>query len=352
MNTTELRKPLIQTAVVLAAIIFLISIVGGSESTSFFGMIGAIIGGILRLVLLVIGLAIALVFSIACLIGVFFGAVALYSVEDAKRIFSQFLDNVARVKASYTGCEYTPVKIDITPEEVESAINTKDEAPVEIVEETVPKEVATPPVVADPKELEKLKSQLHSSLEEINQSLTEIKTKESTIEESITALSKQLEAKAGTEISDQVNGLVSGQEEANSAIAEQVKRLEGLEASLADQSNTSNDLTQQITKMTKGLQSVKKELDQLEELFTSPGTEEDQKTETKDDLSNHRIFSYLESDADKQAVSNQVKEAIQKDMTYAEIDAFFTETLSAEVDEIVKDHPSLTKDYIRLCKKQ
>ncbi len=351
MKAKELRNPLIQSAVVLVVIVFFISMIGGSESTSFFGMIGSIITGILKLILFVIGLGIALIFSIACLIGVFFGTVALYSMDDCKRIFSQFLVNVARVKANCTGCEYTPTVVETPQVEVQTEREVEENEAI-VVTDSAPETMVEQPKAVMLEEFEGLKSQLTASLSAINQTLSEIQAKETATEESVASLTQQLQDKANNDLTEQVNAIASAQNAITTAAADQSKRLEGIETSVSNQATAGSELTAQIATLNKGLGSVKKELDQLEELFTSPATDEEKAETDASALTNHRIFTYLENEQDKQLFTGKVNEAISKDMTYAEIDTFLTESLPAEADEIIKDHPSLTKDYIRLSKKQ
>ena len=74
--------------------------------------------------------------------------------------------------------------------------------------------------------------------------------------------------------------------------------------------------------------------------------------ESAQEETEHRIFTYIEKDNDKNKFAKVVQEAVEKNMTYAEIDEFLTKSLSKGLDAIIKDHPSLTKDYIRKCKKQ
>ena len=64
------------------------------------------------------------------------------------------------------------------------------------------------------------------------------------------------------------------------------------------------------------------------------------------------IFSYIESDADQTVFIAKVEEAVSKEMTYAQIDTYLTENLSPELDKIIKDHPSLTKTYLRNLKRE
>lgn len=59
------------------------------------------------------------------------------------------------------------------------------------------------------------------------------------------------------------------------------------------------------------------------------------------------IFAYIDSEQEQQLFIEQVKAAVAKELTYAQIDDFLTKNLSKALDEIVKDHPTLTKNYIR-----
>ncbi len=350
MKTNELRKPLIQSAIVLAVIIFLISMVGGSESTSFLGMISSIVVGLIRAVWFVIVLPIAILVAIACLIGVYFGVVALYSMESAKKLWGQLLESISRVRATYTCSDYTPGKY-ATPEtaiepmafeDKETASQPKSEVAA-AVQKT---ETQVPAAAADPKEIESLNEKLDTGLTEIHSILMDIKTKENEIEKSISNLTLKLEEKAGAELSEEVIKMAGAQEEVNTVIAKKGKRLDSIEASLSQHSSTTADLVNKISELQKSLSDANSEINQLQEMVTSPLDSE------PEDTLEHRIFTYIENKKDRQLFAAKIEEAVEKDMTYAEIDAFLSESLSKEIDAIIKDHPSLTKDYIRINKKQ
>ena len=59
------------------------------------------------------------------------------------------------------------------------------------------------------------------------------------------------------------------------------------------------------------------------------------------------IFTYIEKKEDQTLFIEKVEEALSREMTYAQIDEHLTKTLSPELDKIIKDHPALTKNYIR-----
>jgi len=37
-------------------------------------------------------------------------------------------------------------------------------------------------------------------------------------------------------------------------------------------------------------------------------------------------------------------------MTYAQVGEFLNDSLSDDASDVIADHPSLTKDYIRICR--
>jgi chromosome segregation ATPase len=59
------------------------------------------------------------------------------------------------------------------------------------------------------------------------------------------------------------------------------------------------------------------------------------------------IFSYIESEEHRGLLATKVEEALAQDLTYAQIDEFLTRNLPSDLDEVIKAHPALTKNYIR-----
>ena len=64
------------------------------------------------------------------------------------------------------------------------------------------------------------------------------------------------------------------------------------------------------------------------------------------------IFTYIENEADQALFIQKVEEALAQEMTYAQIDEYLTKTLSPDLDKVIKDHPSLTKSYIRNIRRE
>lgn len=62
------------------------------------------------------------------------------------------------------------------------------------------------------------------------------------------------------------------------------------------------------------------------------------------------IFSYIEEDQQPVFI-RAVDEAVVQEKTFAKINEFLSNNLPAELDKIIKDHPSLAKTYIKNFKK-
>lgn len=88
MKKTDFRTPLIQSAAVLVGVLILFAIVTSSGASSAGGGILAIIFGIGNFILFLIGMGIALLVSIAILIAIFLGAVAMVDKEQASLMYS------------------------------------------------------------------------------------------------------------------------------------------------------------------------------------------------------------------------------------------------------------------------
>ncbi len=51
-------------------------------------------------------------------------------------------------------------------------------------------------------------------------------------------------------------------------------------------------------------------------------------------------------------LTEKIQQALVQDMTYAQIDDHLTNSLPFECDKIIKDHPALTRNYIRNLRRE
>lgn len=96
MNKNDFKGPLLQSAAVLAGVVILIVFVASSgDSGSGGGGFGSMLAGIGSLLLYVIGLGASLVFSIAILIAIFLGAVAMVDSAQAAQMYGDLKKKIS-----------------------------------------------------------------------------------------------------------------------------------------------------------------------------------------------------------------------------------------------------------------
>lgn len=310
MENNEFRKPLIQSAVIIGAIVILIAMLSPSPgSTTAGGGALSVFSGIGNTILFVLGLSFALAFSIFVLVAIFLGAVALNSPESAAEMYSDlkknFSQNLLIYKDRFSCCSSSS-NINISEEEY----NTMIQEISQLRENNIQFE----------EKITSLENDLHS----LNQNFSALASENAT-------LKVQFE-----ELEQVVQSLGSLEKERESAIADLTSRIEN---------QSDNDLKKQLLELSrlqeeaqKGISSFSERLDALENSLKQSPTA--------------GIFSYIESKEDQKLFTKAVEEAVSQDMTYSQIDAFLTEKLNPELDQIIKEHPALTKTYIRNKKRK
>lgn len=305
MENSEFRKPLIQSAAILFAVLILFAFISSSTT----GGAMAIFSGIGNLVLFLIGLAIALPFSIAVIIGIFLGAVALYSRETSAQMYSElkknFSENIVTLKDKWS-CSADGSNQTYSTEEA----SQMKQGIVQLEENSV----------------------------DLQEKIQVLKSDNSTLAENLASLSEQNFALKGQldEFGHAVDKLQSSKNELHEIVSALSTKIDdGKEADLKDQISKFELLQSESNK---NLEALAARIDSLETNIKQSPTA--------------GIFSYIESDADQTLFIAKIEEVVSQEMTYAQIDDYLTENLSPELDKIIKDHPSLTKIYIRNLKRE
>lgn len=172
-------------------------------------------------------------------------------------------------------------------------------------------------------------------------------------------------------LQDTLNGLkgdkeslqasVASIEGENAALKTKIEELtlgvESLQAAEGELKSLVDDLNKKI--QAGADQETKDQLAKLEQLQSRTQEELENLVSQLGDLeiglkqcSTFGIFSYIVKKEDQAAFIKAVEDAVSQDMTYAQINEYLTGNLSAELDKIIKDHPSLTKTYIRNLRKE
>ncbi|WP_457575242.1 hypothetical protein [Desulfomarina sp.] len=310
MENNEFRKPLIQSAVIIGAIVVLIAMLSPSSGSATGGG-GAIsvFSGIGNTILFVLGLSFALAFSIFILVAIFLGAVALNSPESAIQMYSDlkknFSQNLLIYKDRFSCCSSSS-NISISEEEY----NTMIQEISQLRENNIQFE-------------EKIAS-LENDLRSLNQDFSSLSSENSTIKLKF------------EELEQAVQSLNSLERERESAIATLTEKIE---------TRTDNGLKEQLVELSQFQKEVKKEISSFSERLDALENSLKQSPTAG-------IFSYIASREDQSQFAKAVEEAVSQDMTYSQIDDFLTEKLNPELDQIIKEHPALTKTYIRNKKRK
>lgn len=269
----------------------------------------AIFSGIGNLVLFLIGLAIALPFSIAVIIAIFLGAVALYSRETSAQMYSElkknFSENIVTLKDKWS-CSADGSNQTCSTEEasqIKQGIVQLEENSVVLQEKIQVLKNDNSTLTENLAGLTEQNFALKGQLDEFGHAVNKLQSSKNELHELVSALSIKIDDDRKADLKDQVSKLGLLQSESNKNLEAVAARIESLETNIK-QSPTAG------------------------------------------------IFSYIESDADQTVFIAKIEEAVSQEMTYAQIDDYLTENLNPELDKIIKDHPSLTKTYIRNLKRE
>ncbi len=303
MKKNEFRTPLIQSAAVLGGVLVLFAIVASSEASSAGGGILAIIYGIGNLILFFIGMGIALVFSIALLIAIFLASVAMVDSEQASKMYSDLKKNFAQIALSLNKQyrETSIFDIGITKEEYD---RMKQEI-VDLQGKNLKFHGKIKELNNDNSLLQVVVNKLHAensdlkeNIEELSRAVEKLQGSERDIKSLVEKLTEKIQAGADPELKDQIKKLELLHRDTHHEIETLISRLEALESSI------------------------------------NPPTKSG-------------IFTYIEKEEDQSLLIQKVQEALTQDLTYAQIDDYLSDNLPPDLGKIVKDHPVLTKNYIR-----
>lgn len=327
MGNSEFRKPLTQSAVILCVVVIILTLMSSSNPG---GAVLAFFSGTGNLILLLIGLSIALPLSIAILVAIFLGAVSLQSREKAAEMYSDLKKNVSLLFQPLTkrwSCCSSDSNTSISQKEsplLEQEITQMKENNVILEAKIEGFETVN---VAASKNLAEVIEQNTKNLAEVteknNKGLAEIT-------EQNTALKEQL---------DELNHTVVKLQDTEKELNETITTLR----SKFDEIND-NELREQI--VTLGLLHTKTNtnIDNLAGRLTTLEMNIKQAPTSG-------IFSYIKSKDDQKIFIKAVQEALAQEMTYSQIDEFLSNNLDTKLDKIIKDHPSLTTNYVRNLKR-
>jgi len=324
MNRHDLKNPLVQSGALLLVAFLLISIVAGSDSGGIWGSISALISGLFSAVIFIIALSVAITLSIAVIVGIYIAAVSMYSVDKGRDLIDQ-------IKGSLSSVSSKLGEFKNTRKNVPEAVSTKPAgdslssaaAPTEVTSTASARHVA-PNHQTDSGTVEEKINAFDTQLHQVAQATMAGGAQLETLQRRVDALSES----AATEAR-----LVAAVEETQQAVRE---RLDELSAGLETNKTALENLAQQFGEK---LEALQQDVISLHE-----------KTSVPELISG--ILSYIDTQEDRDLVTEKAEEAISRNMTYSQIDDFFKDSLPPAVYEELAAHPRLTKDFLRSIKKK
>ncbi len=333
MKQNIMRGPLLKAGVVLLIFALLVYFTSTSAHGSVWSSIAMIFIGAINLVKWALGMIIGLAVCLAVLIGIFLGAVAMVNKESAAGMYASlkvtlgtWLADGLAVVANVKAC-------------------TKQREPVSPQGQQAP---VTGTTSAD---------EIHDMLENKLNDLTA----------KIHALESKMDAFASTDKLDQVAGEVNASGDALQKLSEVLTgletKVEDAHGKLQDMSSEKllGDLPGRVTSIeaqdVASKDDIKPIVDLVERLQTEiqdsiagiaqPHEEKTVQSGDTSDQEVHRLFSYFEDVAEQEKIQLLVEETLKKDMTYAQVMNHLVKEMGDEKGQIISDHPSLAKDYIR-----
>ncbi len=366
MKPNVLRAPLIKSAIVLVIFSLLFYFTSSSPQGSVWASISTLFIAAFTTVQWAFALSIGLIVSLAVLFGVFFGAVAMFSPASASRMYEGLRETLL--------AWFTPV-IDLFKSDREEKLA----AALDTFGQDLKKEITA--------DIQTAQTGLKKTQAELETKLGSLSSRLATLEETTTGLAaaEQVETLA-EEIKDTVESAASIKstvETLKSIVEETKKQVQEVsgDAILGDMPTRIEALEQQeipeppaavdITPLKKDIAALQSELAAVQQKaeealktaaeqpsVPAPAKKAANKKMPKQaeakvpEEEEHRIFSYFDDPADKEKVADLVAATLKKDMSYKQVMDVVAKELGGKKGEIITSHPSLSKDYIRLCRRK
>ena len=337
MNKTELRTTLIKTGLVLGAIFFvLILALSAPQNSGVWGTLGAIFAGFFETAKLLGGLA--LTFAV-----LFFFCFILFKGYKAIFLNKDHLDN--KMTGKLRSLEKMELFQKITgAKEREDRRNTARRFVT--LEENQKK-------LAD--QISSMESQIHHCELKADKAapaevLGRIRNNMSSLTEKVANLQKSLETVPG-----EVLGKMEDDMSSLTAKIEELRKSDKADSGeiLGKMKDDMSSLTTKVESFRKTMEIVQNEINvmraKMEDIETAE-TLPEKSDEEHLKKAEHRIFTFIEDDNNRDAFIKKVKEAVDQGLSYARSIDYIVENSSKNLAEVIVSHPSLTRDYIKICR--
>lgn len=366
MKSNVLRGPLIKAAIVIVILSLLVFFTSSSPDGNVWSSFGSIVIVALRSVQWVIGMTIGLAVCLAVMIGIFLGAVSLSNPSAASRMLEGLRNNLRTMFAPVLGLLQSDNK-----DHLASALETFGRE--------LKQELRT--------DLQQIQSGLSKAQDELGSTVSRLSQNVTALSETVASLpaTEQVEAiaeeiketaAAVSTVQGTVDTLKASVEQTGKQVqeispeailGELPSRLEALEQQKAPESAPAVDISpleKSVATLQDKLNSVEKKAEEALQQTSATkkvtsAAKPAPKTAPKKTASQekgaeeeHRIFSYFDDPADKQKVADIVASTLKKDLSYKQVMDLVAKEIGGKKGAIITSHPSLSKDYIRQCRRK
>ncbi len=338
MKNKELQSSLIKSGILTLLFIFFIYAFAVGDSGGVGGTICSIFSGALFL----LGLIVAVAVSIIVMFGIYFGILYLFDVKICKKTYAEFKTKLAASSKAFSGS--CGSKCSTQAETVIVPISDEDLKPLRSSQASLSNQLSG--LENSVSSIEKTLSTVSASVADVSVEISELGNRAATLEE-------ELQGKASTTaIDDSAKKLaadISALQNSVKPLGDKISELEStLSAPPGDDDDTSDDLQETLDT---AINDIKNELKGMQKSISSLASQpQEQPVETKEP--EHKLLAYFSNKDDEKQFITLVNEAVAKEMTYAQAGEFLTDSLSKEAVKVITGHPSLTKDYIKVCRQK
>jgi predicted nucleic acid-binding Zn-ribbon protein len=348
MKNRELQSSLVKSGIILILCIFFIYAFAADDSGGVTGTISSLFSATLFL----IGLTVAIAVSIAVMFGIYFGILFLYDAETCSKTYAEFKDKFAdSTKFISSACA---TKCSSKKAAVVATLSDEDLSPLRSNQDKLGSQISG---------LQDSVAGLEKTLSSVSSSITGATEEIAKLDEKVASAGEELESKATTasveEATKNLTADITAIQGSVKPLSDKLAELETTLASMGTEDDSSDDDLQE--KVDTAISGMKKELATMQSSIKSlaaappaaaaPAAKKAKPAAKKAEEAPHKILSYFKKKADENKFVKLVDEAVKEGMTYAQVGDFLNESLSAEASKVTSGHPSLTKDYIKTCRK-
>ena len=338
MKNLELRSALIKSVILIGLCIFLVYAFAVADSGGITGTIGSLFSG----AIFIAGLALALIVSVIVMFGIYFGIIYMYDKDVCRKTYDEFKDKVGGLKSNYSE-SMGLVCCSGSETEPPGPLVNEDFSLLRDNQDTLNAQFTA--LTGSVESIEKMCNGLSASVKGIAEELEKLGTRAATVEEELEnrAPVSSLE-ESSQKLTADIASLEKSFQPMNDKLAEIEKTLSEMGSSDED---TGDAVQEKIDNAVSGLQADLKTLQESVANISQAPLQQESEGDAP-----HRILSYFTDKKDEKKFIALVEEAVAKEMTYAQAGDLLNESLSAEAAKVIAEHPSLTKDYIKVCRQK